>query len=1396
MRGRYKSMSFNWTKISHFIFFIFFISTDAYAVPAYFNFQANIRKPDGSVLQESLVSFRFRYYDPSGTCLIYIEDFNNKSMVGSGGYISLQMGNGSRVYPIPATDLFQTFNNSSSNSFACLGGGPNYIPSSHADIRRVTVEFVYAGSGGPQLLTGIEVNNVPYSSYAMDAAALGGTAASLYTKFADFQTCTGGDFLTYDGSDFICAAPSSSGFSGSLAGDVTGTQSVTVVQRVAGKTSADISTSVDDTANATNIATASRIVKRDVSGNASFNTAQAVNFSGRHVLLYEGTNTNRVMLSAPSTFTSGDYILTLPQSAGLAGQVLSTDGAGNTSWVPASSGSVTNVSSANTDINVSMASPTPVLTLNAGANGGAGDANKIAKLDAGGRIPAAMLPTGTITSNTISGDVSGTFAASSVDKIKNVDVTYTSITTNNFLKYNGTAWVNAMLSSTDMPAFTGDVTTSAGTTATTITGLARTKLASGSNNHVLINNGSGVMSSEAQLAISRGGTGASTFTPEGLIMAGATGSSPLSSKTCSIGQFLFWNGTTWACASLSMLAPDSIMSKTVIVATDSNITLSGTQTIDGVPLVAGDRVLVKNQTTASQNGIYVVAAGAWSRASDMANMDNVFHLRVLAFGGNKSKGMEYIGTGVDGGSLGSTDIYFSAAGLQMNHYNMAYGIDALNANTSGNNNTAFGRDALKTNSTGSMNTAIGYNAGSAMTTGSNNVIIGGHTGSTIATSNNNIIISDGSGNERIKVDGSGNVGIGTSTVPLSTVASGQLVASGVGIYPYPISGGTNSSVHSGLVYTAPFSGNNGTSSQSMLGLISAPVLNNSGAGGVGQTALWGMASHPTLGSSGAGARLFMGSFSGSAHRGSSNDLSTVANNALYGLQMSTGHQGTLPSTAVSGQAISLLGQVQNSSGFITKAAGIFSSFDASTYAGSQTSATTDAYLFYGDRFNVGTAGGAAASVTNGYGLFLRGPIVNATGTLTNYYGSYIGAPTGAGTLTNKYAFVTEPSAGSVGIGTITPVGLLNLSGTYTNPVNDTYGSVGGAVNRSSILNMNPTLQYNDNQNRHTLGLNFVPTIINTSTTGTQSVYGVNVSLMRSELADTGPMSELDGLEVRVGHANNTVARTTNAVSAAWMVTQNNGGTINLQRGMYIGASNNNNSSTTNTYGIYADIQARNTSSIATAYGYYTRAVVSDTATIGTYYGTYLAAPTGTGTLTNKYALVSEQGAGFTGIGTITPSYKLHVVDTSNATVGYFSDGTASCSITPSSAGNVTCSSDVRLKKDIRTVADALALENILKLHTVTYEWKHKQDGRHTGYIAQEIEKVAPEMVVTGADGYKQVSYTGFIPWITGGIKELYKKFLEHDEVIAQQKREITTLKQENADMKSRLEKIEEKLSAK
>jgi hypothetical protein len=54
----------------------------------------------------------------------------------------------------------------------------------------------------------------------------------------------------------------------------------------------------------------------------------------------------------------------------------------------------------------------------------------------------------------------------------------------------------------------------------------------------------------------------------------------------------------------------------VKVATTEAITLSGTQTVDGIALSVGDRVLVKNQGTGSQNGLYTVAEESWVRTTD------------------------------------------------------------------------------------------------------------------------------------------------------------------------------------------------------------------------------------------------------------------------------------------------------------------------------------------------------------------------------------------------------------------------------------------------------------------------------------------------------------------------------------------------------------------------------------------------------------------------------------------------------------------------------------------------------------------------------------------------------------------------------------------------------------
>jgi len=78
------------------------------------------------------------------------------------------------------------------------------------------------------------------------------------------------------------------------------------------------------------------------------------------------------------------------------------------------------------------------------------------------------------------------------------------------------------------------------------------------------------------------------------------------------------------------------------LATTANITLAGLQTIDGVVTVANDRVLVKNQTTEANNGIYTADTGNWVRTPDMdSTRDIVDGTLVFITSGTASAGVVY-----------------------------------------------------------------------------------------------------------------------------------------------------------------------------------------------------------------------------------------------------------------------------------------------------------------------------------------------------------------------------------------------------------------------------------------------------------------------------------------------------------------------------------------------------------------------------------------------------------------------------------------------------------------------------------------------------------------------------------------------------------------------------------
>jgi len=98
----------------------------------------------------------------------------------------------------------------------------------------------------------------------------------------------------------------------------------------------------------------------------------------------------------------------------------------------------------------------------------------------------------------------------------------------------------------------------------------------------------------------------------------------------------------------------------VKVATTANITLSGTQTIDGVAVSADERVLVKDQSTGSENGIYDCKAGAWARSSDFdANSEVTSGAFVFVEQGTASADAGYVLTTDGTITVGTTALSFT-----------------------------------------------------------------------------------------------------------------------------------------------------------------------------------------------------------------------------------------------------------------------------------------------------------------------------------------------------------------------------------------------------------------------------------------------------------------------------------------------------------------------------------------------------------------------------------------------------------------------------------------------------------------------------------------------------------------------------------------------------------------
>lgn len=120
-------------------------------------------------------------------------------------------------------------------------------------------------------------------------------------------------------------------------------------------------------------------------------------------------------------------------------------------------------------------------------------------------------------------------------------------------------------------------------------------------------------------------------------------------------------------------------------------------------------------------------------------------------------------------------------------------------------------------------------------------------------------------------------------------------------------------------------------------------------------------------------------------------------------------------------------------------------------------------------------------------------------------------------------------------------------------------------------------------------------------------------------------------------------------------------------------------------------------------------------------------------------------------------------------------------------------SDVRFKKNINLIPNAL--NKILNLKGVSFEWKKDEFpqknfevGTKLGFVAQDMEKVLPELVKTEADGYKSISYSNLTPVIIEAMKE-------QQEIIRSQELKLSELNSKINSLENKLLEQEKKINS-